>query len=197
MSDITRTTERDGCRRWDVPQLDDSAPYGSGTDAAQRARDAGFEQGRQEGLAAGREEVEAQLAIFGRLVQSLGTPLAELDDQVEKEIVALALGVARQVVYRELRTDPELVLVAVKKALGILPVGSRGVRLHLHPDDARLVRELLPADDEENDWQIVEERMRERGDCRVSTHNSEVDATLDTRLTRAVAAVLGESGENA
>ena len=196
MSDAPGAADRNACRRWDVPQLDDGGPYGAGMDAGQQAREKGFEQGRQEGLDAGREQVLAQLAVLQRLMQTLATPLAELDEQVEKELVALAMTVARQVVYRELQTDPELVLGAVRKALGVLPAGLRDVRVHLHPEDARLVRDLLPAGEAETGWQIVEDSVHERGDCRVSTQNSQVDATTEARLVRAVAAVLGESGEN-
>ena len=197
MSDAPGAADRNACRRWNVPQLDDGGLYGAGMDPVQRAREEGFEQGRQEGLAAGREQVQAQLEILQQLMQTLATPLAELDEQIEKELVALAMTVARQVVYRELQTDPELVVSAVRKALGVLPSGLRDVRLYLHPEDAQLVRELLPAGEEENGWQIVEDALYERGGCRVSTQNSQVDATLEARLMRAVAAVLGESGENA
>ncbi|MGB5540236.1 MAG: flagellar assembly protein FliH [Gammaproteobacteria bacterium] len=197
MSDAPGAADRNVCRRWDVPQLDDGAPYGAGMDAGQQAREKGFEQGRQEGLEAGRKQVLAQLAVLQRLMQTLATPLAELDEQVEKELVALAMTVARQVVYRELQTDPGLVLGAVRKALGVLPAGLRDVRVHLHPEDARLVRDLLAAGEAEAGWQIVEDSVHERGDCRVSTPNSQVDATTEARLVRAVAAVLGESGENA
>jgi len=196
MSDTTGAVNGNACRRWDVPQLDDSGLHGHGAESGQRAREAGFEQGRQEGLAAAREQVLAQLAILQQLMQTLATPLAELDEQVEKELVTLAMTVARQVIYRELKTDPELVVAAVRKALAVLPAGLRDVRLHLHPDDAQLVRELLPAGQEENGWQIVEDVVHDRGGCRISTQNSVVDATLESRLTRVIAAVLGESGEN-
>lgn len=196
MSDAAHAGKADTCRRWDVPQIDDGH-YGAGADAVAHAREEGFEQGRQEGLAAAREQVQDQLDHLGRLVQALATPLAELDDQVEKELVTLALTVARQVVYRELQTAPELVVAAVRKAIDVLPVGARDIQLHLHPEDAQLVRELLPAGEEESGWQIVEDRMHERGGCRVATQNSLVDATLEARLERAIAAVLGESGAHA
>lgn len=196
MSDAPAAMDRNSCRRWDVPQLDDGSPGGTGMDSGQRAWEEGFEQGRQEGLAAGREQVLAELDILRQLMQKLATPLAELDEQVEKELVALAMTVARQVIYRELEMHPERVVNAVRKALDVLPAGLRDVRLHLHPDDAQLVRELLPAGEAESSWQIVEDRVLERGGCRVSTQNSQVDATLETRLARAVAAALGESGEN-
>jgi flagellar assembly protein FliH len=196
MSDTTGAANGNACRRWDVPQLDDGGLHGHGAESGLRAREEGFEQGRQEGLAAAREQVLAQLAILQQLMQTLATPLAELDEQVEKELVTLAMTVARQVIYRELKTDPELVVAAVRKALAVLPAGLRDVRLHLHPDDAQLVRELLPAGQEENGWQIVEDVVHDRGGCRISTQNSVVDATLESRLTRVITAVLGESGEN-
>ena len=196
MSDSPAAAERNGCRRWDVPQLDDGDLPVHGADAGRRAWEEGFEQGRQDGLTAAREEVQAQLACLQRIMQALATPLAEFDEQVEKELVTLAMTVARQVVYRELESDPGLVVAAVRKAIGVLPAGARDVRLHLHPEDARLVRELLPAGGEENGWQIVEDVVHERGGCRVTTPSSQVDATLEARLARAVAAVMGDTGEN-
>lgn len=197
MSDSPAAAERNGCRRWDVPQLDDGDLPVRGADAGRRAWEEGFERGRQDGLTAAREEVQAQLASLQQIMQALATPLAEFDEQVEKELVTLAMTAARQVVYRELETDPGLVVAAVRKAIGVLPAGARDVRLHLHPEDARLVREQLPDGWEENGWQIVEDVVHERGGCRVTTPSSQVDATLEARLARVVAAVLGESGENA
>jgi len=198
MSDTPFKAEGIDCRRWDVPQLDDTGvgQHGHGVEPRQSAWEAGFEQGRQEGLAAARSQLLAQGTVLQQLMQALATPLNELDEEVEKELVDLAMTVARQVVFRELRTDPALVAVAVRKAISVLPAGTRDVRLHLHPDDASLVRELLPAGQEEGGWQIVEDVVHDRGGCRVSTQTSQVDATPETRLARVIAAVLGESGES-
>ncbi len=195
MSDSPVKAAQIDCRRWDVPKLDDDGLPGHGMEPRQLAREAGFEQGYQEGLAAAREQLLAQGAVLQQLLQTLATPLNELDDQVERELVTLAMTVARQVIYSELKTDPGLVAVAVRKAISVLPASMRDVRLHLHPDDAQLVRELLPAGQEEGSWQIIEDVVHGRGGCRVSTQTSQVDATLESRLERVIAAVLGESGE--
>lgn len=195
MSDRPLHAAGDAARRWNVPLLEDSAAGGS-QDAIRRARDEGFEQGRREGLAAAQAEVQAQLGLLRSMTQALTAPLAELDERVEKELVTLALAVARQVIYREVRTDPELVVEAVRKSLDVLPVGTQEIRLHLHPEDAQLVRVQLSDGDEEFGCEIVEDRLSQRGGCRVSTHSSQVDASLDARLDRVIAAVLGESGES-
>ena len=50
--------------------------------------------------------------------------------------------------------------------------------LHLHPEDAQLVHELLPASDSETQWHIIEDVSVGRGGCRVATDTSQVDATV-------------------
>jgi flagellar assembly protein FliH len=166
----------------------------------EQGRRDGWTQGHSEGRAAGEAAVQDLCQRLEAILQALASPLESFDAEVEESLVALAVGLARHLVRRELKTDPGQVIAVVREALSMLPVASRGVRLVLHPGDAALVRDRLRlAETPESAWQIAEDPTLTRGGCRVETDASQVDATVEHRLAAVVARVLGEErdGERA
>ncbi|MFP4160959.1 MAG: flagellar assembly protein FliH, partial [Ectothiorhodospira sp.] len=202
-----------------VPEAEEKTPPGPDPEVLEQMREAarqeGFEQGLREGREAGREaghaegreagyrEGEArgrkageramrpQFKALDRLLQGLAEPYAELDAAMEEELVQLSMAVARHLVRRELRTDPSAVVAVLREALGALPSAERKVRLHLHPQDAQLVRDALQVNDLNRPWSVVEDPTLSRGGVRVETDTSRVDATLETRLNAVIASVWG------
>ena len=163
------------------------------------AEQAHFAKGYEDGLAAGRREIEAQLAkLRARMTQldaimgSLARPFEELDAEVEQQLTLLALTVGKQMVRRELKTDPGQVIGVIRECVGRLPVAARDVRVHLHPADAAVVRELLATPGTDRAWNIVEDPALTRGGCVVRTDISQIDARLDARLNAVVAAAFGD-----
>ena len=197
MSSQQRNNSDSGCATWDIPRIDERIPAVGGEPAQTTlpGYDEGFAQGRQEALAAGRQELQAQVAMLQQLMQSLTTPFTELDEAVETELLSLAMLVARQVIRRELSTEPELVLNIMREAVAQLPVASRHIGLQLHPEDARLVREHLSVPLEEGQWQIVEDAAITRGGCVVTTEHARIDASIEQQVARISEAVLGVSAD--
>lgn len=194
--------------RWELPNIEAGPADGEGAtlqpvtaealeDIQQQARKEGFEQGHQEGFEKGfldgRSEVEQRLQELDSILRDLTEPLAELDEAVIEQTAELAMAVAGHLVRRELRTAPEEVVAVVREALSALPVGSRQVKVFLHPADAELVRSAFSVHDDEEalNWKIVEEPLLSRGGCKVSASNSSIDASVEQRLNRIIAAVLG------
>lgn len=157
----------------------------------QEAQREGFEAGRKEGIAAGQKEVRATVQRLTQIISAFSHPLEDVDALVEQELVALAIAIARQIIRRELKTDPGQVVGVVREALAALPAAARRVTLHLHPADAALVREALPAGVEENNWRIVEEAALTRGGCRIHAEHSQIDATVEKRIAAIVIQLLG------
>lgn len=165
---------------------------------AAKAHEEGYEQGRREGmefghneaLEEGRVKVQERLAQLDQLIQTLEQPFEELDDQVESEIVTLVISMVRQLLRREVKTDPGQIVGVVREALGVLPVSARSVRVVLHPEDADIVREAYALTDGDQTWSIDEDPVIQRGGCRVIAENSQVDATLDSRLNSLIAPLL-------
>jgi flagellar assembly protein FliH len=181
--------------RWDIPALDGSAGPGYLTagrlEALQKeAYDEAFQQGLREGAAAGREDVRQRAARLDTLLTKLARPFEELDESVEKHLVELSMTVVQQLFRRELRQDPGHVVGVVREALKLLPVASRNVQVRLHPEDAAFVRESLPRSEGERAWTIVEDPMIERGGCKVTTEQSQIDAQAESRLKAVIAAIV-------
>ncbi len=151
----------------------------------------GLEQGRREGLETMRKRLEERLQRLDRLMAALAEPFAEMDEAVEQEILTLVTSMVRQLLRREIRTDPNQIVGVVREALSVLPVSARRVRLVLHPEDAAIVRELYALDENEPAWQIQEDPVLERGGCRVLSDDSQVDASLESRLNTLIAALFG------
>ncbi len=157
----------------------------------EQGRREGFEFGHREGLEAGRREMLARVEQFDTLLQALSEPFEELDQQVEQEIVTLVIAMTRQLVRREIKTDPGQIVGVVREALNILPVNARRIRVLLHPEDAEIVRNAYTLGENDQKWQIIEDPVIQRGGCRVFTENSQIDATLESRLNALIAPLLG------
>jgi flagellar assembly protein FliH len=163
------------------------------------AWDKGYAEGREAGTAAVREEEQHTLAELERRASHLASildfmakPIAELDEQVQRQLAQLAGAIARQVVRRELKTHPDQIVAAIRQTVSLLPMTARDVRVHLHPEDAKLVRARLAEATSERAWAIIEDPILSQGGCRVTSEDSTIDAQLEQRIGAVIAAVLGE-----
>ena len=150
-----------------------------------------FAQGLDEGRSAGRAEVAAQVERLQGMFYDLTKPFKELDDEVERELLALAMALARQIVRRELKADPTHIIGIIREAIAALPVAAREVRVHLHPEDAAVVRQHLAPTENERAWVIIEDPVMARGGCQITTAASRIDARLETRLGAILSELLG------
>ncbi|MGD8976413.1 MAG: flagellar assembly protein FliH [Gammaproteobacteria bacterium] len=204
MSRIIPLESAPDCERWQAPNV---AGTGEGeADAAggghlltredlealeARIREENRELGRQEGLAAGADEVSARVTRFDAALTALARPFDELDRELEDQLLALVRSLTRHLVRRELRMDPSQVIGIIREAIRTLPAAAREIHVHLHPEDAEVVRECLGAEIAERAWHLEEDPVMERGGCRVVGGNSEVDARLELRLGRLINDMLG------
>jgi flagellar assembly protein FliH len=157
-----------------------------------------YEAAKARGTAAGRAEFDARtaelnlrIAHLDSMLNVIAKPLADLDAQIEKQLVTLALTVAKHLVRRELRIDPTQVVAIIRETVALLPASARDVRVHLHPEDAALVRERLSQPQTERAWTVIEDPVMGRGGCRVTTDTALIDARLETRLGTVISQVLG------
>jgi len=167
------------------------ATAGGLVDLQQEAYAEAFEQGLAEGREAGRVEVQAQAQRLAGMFHELAQPFETLDAEVEQELLTLAMALARHIVRRELKTDPSQIIGIIREAIAALPVAARDVRVHLHPEDAAVVREHLAPTMSEGAWKIVEDPVMARGGCQITTATSRIDARLETRLAAILSELLG------
>ena len=198
MSRILRGDALADCQTWLVPEVRKDGARGNKPFTARQleeiqnqARQEGFQQGLQEGRDAGMKEFQERFRVLEEILRSLDKPFNQLDESVEQQLAELAMLVARQLVRRELKTEPEQVISVVREALSVLPVAARNVRLALHPEDAALIRDALSLGNDDQHIQLIEDPVQSRGGCRVLTDTSQIDASVESRLNAIIANVLG------
>lgn len=155
----------------------------------------GQKDGYQTGCQEGQQHIGEIAMRLNTLLLSLDQPFRELDEQVEHEIAMLAVAIAKQIIRRELKMDSGQVVAVVREAMKILPAAVRNIRLHLHPEDAELVRSALALEESNTDWEIVEEPLMNRGGCKVDSDTSRIDATIENQLAALVASLFGGERE--
>ncbi len=176
----------------DAPATEERPPTVSGlVDLQAEAYKEAFAQGLAEGREAGRGDVRAAVERLSGMFHDLARPFEQLDADVERELLTLAMALARQIVRRELKTDPTQIIGIIRDAIAALPVAAREVRVHLHPEDAVVMRENLAPTSSERAWVIVEDPVMARGGCQITTANSRIDARLETRLNTIVSELMG------
>lgn len=158
--------------------------------------EAGYAAGHEEGMLAGRQALQPHVEALQALLDGLAEPYAQLDEQVEQELVSLAQTLTRHLVRRELALQPDEIIPAVREAVNALPMGASQPQVYLHPDDAALVRESLNVSEGERPWRIEEDPALNRGGCRVVSNASSIDATVERRLQQVLSAVFGGQRED-
>ena len=164
----------------------------------QQARDEGHAEGRAEGYAAGHAEGLAQGRIDAaaereqllQLLQGFTTELGHANETVSRDVLALALDVAKAMLKTALPVKPELVLPVIDDALRHLPVVQAPAILQLHPEDFSLVQAQIGDGLAAGGWRLQPDATLERGGCRIETGANQIDAEPATRWQR-IAAALG------
>jgi flagellar assembly protein FliH len=154
-------------------------------DAKRAAERAGFDAGYGEGKAL----VLGHLARLEALTANMQGAIAQFEQSVADDLVALALDVARQVIRTHVATHPEALVPLVQEALRAVPEGIASGELQINPDDADLIRAQLGGELPVGAWRIVPDAAIARGGCRIVTRQCDVDASLPARWKRALQAM--------
>jgi len=153
----------------------------------------GYDAGYEKGLEKGQVDINQRCLELDNIIKFLQRPLKDLDEKVTEQLFQLSMTVTGQLIRRELHTDPGQIIAVVREAMSALPIAERKINIHLQPDDALLVREALSLnhDDEAQPWRIIEDPLLSRGGCKLQAGQSYIDASVETRLNRIIATLLG------
>src|SRR6266566_9163303 len=154
----------------------------------ERAFGAGVERGRAEARAA----LETIGASFTDSLRELAEFRVRLKERYERELLELALGVARKVVQQELAERPEIWLgmirAAVKRA-----VDRERIVLRVPPPLMAFLRGSLAALraslEEVKDLELVEDPGLPAGGCVIESRSGELDIGVETQHERCERAV--------
>ncbi len=158
------------------------------------AREDGHKQGYEEGMKQAQAEFANLKDQFSQLMAQFELPLVQEQESVIEELAELCLLVTRQIIRRELQTNPEQVIAVVRDAIKLLPTSRRRVTIQLHPEDANLVRKIFSLDQQsQTGWQIADDPSVSRGGCLVTTDSSKIDASVEKRISDIFAHIFGDS----
>ena len=154
----------------------------------------GYAQGERAGVEAGNRRGDAMLRRLGETLDELASLRQTLLRQSERQLVQLALALAKRIVRREIAADDELFTALTRVALDRLG-DARQATIRLHPEDhARLAGKGVAQ------WaaahvSVVADPGVTRGGCLVESPFGFVDATIDAQFQELAQAMLdGDAG---
>ncbi|MEC9475606.1 MAG: FliH/SctL family protein [Planctomycetota bacterium] len=177
--------------------------------------EAGFVEGMQKGLEESRRQADHQvqeraMALLGDRCdyapQLLMNVFEEFNscwkitiDEVRRDTVALARGIAERILRKEIVEFPQLVNENIELAVQRI-CDRRKIRIEVNPVDLSTVIEFLPALDEKMQGvegaEVVGVDSICRGGCRVRSETGSVDLGIDTQLDLIESALIQDAQES-
>jgi flagellar assembly protein FliH len=173
--------------------------------AVREAAAAGHAQGHAEGLAAGRAQALAEAAAqfaqyraneglaaahrLASLLQSAEAGLADAQQSIARGTLEIACALARQVVRRELASDPKALEAVMNEAVSMLLADGRSATVRVSPADFELFGEAWRAQFASPSVNVLPDAAVKPGDCMVDAAGAVVDGSVATRWSRAVASL--------
>ncbi len=144
-----------------------------------------YQRGFAEGKNLGKEQASAELQpVLERLTRCLAELAAlrpRMRREAEKDLVTLAIAIARRVLHRELTLDPQSIEVLIKVALDRLE--SRELcTVRIHPDQEAIIRKLLERFSSAHKIEIITDKALQAGDVLLETQHGSIDASVDAQL---------------
>lgn len=153
----------------------------------------GYAQGERAGVEAGNRRSDAMLRRLGETLEELASLRRTLLQQSERQLVQLALAIARRIVRREIAADEELLTALARVAIDRL--GDSGpATIHLHPDDFARAAARGAQQWETAHVSVVPDPAVSRGGCLVESPFGFVDAGIDAQFQELARALLDTEG---
>lgn len=172
------------------------APETLAVDEAQQVAEAAYADGFAAGREAAIRELVAEGETFARAIMELERFRASLLERHQNELLALALGIARKVVQRELAEHPEhwlgMIREAVRHALDREKIRIR-VGTVLHRFLVERLPTLRPMLEDVKEMELVEDPTLAENGCILESQFGDLDLGVDSQIG-AIRAALTQVG---
>jgi len=143
----------------------------------------------QAGYDLGREETTGQLATVAeslvKSLEELSVFRGQLRERYERELLELALGVARKIVQQELAERPEIWLGLIRAAVRRV-VDRERITVRVPPPLLAFLRDVLPelraSLDSVKELDLVEDTSLPAGGCVIESRFGEVNLGVEAQL---------------
>jgi len=154
----------------------------------------GFAQGERAGGEAAAKRGEAMLRRLTETIGELTTLREQMIHETERQMVQLALAIARRVVQREISLDQDLLVAMARVALDRLGESAQ-VTVRLNPEDFEATASARTAQWTGTQVTVVADARVGRGGCRVESEFGTMNAGADAQIQEIARALLGDSAE--
>ncbi|MBI4477480.1 MAG: hypothetical protein HY654_09920 [Acidobacteria bacterium] len=171
-----------------APRASEAAPADAAQQQARFAqleREAfakGYAQGEKVGMEAGAKRADAMLRRLANTLEELHTLRASMIRSTDRQLVQLALAIAKRILRKEVKVDEELTLALARVALDRLGETSGPTTIRLHPDDHSVLTALGSLTQVSRHLTIVADSAISRGGCLVESEFGYIDASIDTQF---------------
>lgn len=151
------------------------------------AYEKGFGEGQRAGAEMGEKMGEALLKQYSAGLDALNGLRKEIFATSEREVIRLALEIARKIIKREVAIDEELILTLVKVALGRV-AGQTLMTVRVNPKDFHTIERYRAAGiggdpgAPGESVRFVEDSLIARGGCVIETESGTIDARIEEQL---------------
>jgi flagellar assembly protein FliH len=187
----------DNISKWETPRLGDTmkGPQEEARDLEALRKEAyaqGFAEGHDKGMLQAQTETNRRLQTLDMVLNSMAKPFDDINQGTLDTLAKLAGKIARCLVKRELRTEPETIIALVRDTVSILNSSAEKLNVFLNPDDAQLIQNITRTSSEKSRWKIIDDPMIPRGDCRVTSRDATVDGSLMSRINTVITQFQGD-----
>lgn len=143
----------------------------------------GLAQGLQQGLEQAQAQIAQQVALLTAVMDKFSDPIAQVNAEVEQQLLLLVNGLTKALIRVEVKTNPQVLLNTLREVVATLPIAERAIKMHLHPEDVALVHAHFDeADLQQRQWSLIAEPSLQRGDLQLECGSSSVDYLIDDRI---------------
>ena len=133
------------------------------------------------------QRLSTVLPAVSQLLDEIVTARSECQAEWERELVDLSTGIAGKLIRRTFESTPEAMVGVVQEAVQ-LAVGKTSLELRLNPGDLEALGDRVRVAVRESargiDVKLLGDDKVSPGGCVVVTEHGEIDAQLETMLTR-------------
>ncbi len=139
----------------------------------------GFTQGEKDGYDYGQKSVQVVSSQLERIVQNMEALPEKIFQDYRDWLIRTSIGIARQIVNREVRLSPEIVADSVKTLVEEAQDHST-LTVYLNPNDLEIVEKRggLATGPNGKRFSLKADKDLERGGCRVESAIQLLDASL-------------------
>lgn len=157
--------------------------------------EAGVIQGHTQAQTETRQKMEDFLANQARLagdnltnlLATAQTQVAEAEQAMAHDVLALSCELARQVLRHELAVNPQVLLPVVREALELLGIQHKSAVVRMNPADVTVLQDVIRDEFLSLALTLVGDPTVSPGGCLVESAGTVIDGTVQKRWQRAIA----------